>query len=303
MLRFQMIVAGIHAAMIFSPPLFGSVGTVDEPSPQQVLDLAPRISLNNPEIRAFRFAGHAKLGDGMQFAFDVAAERPSHLAIVITDPDDQTPYFVAIERHTLLYDAPKLRVFAGDHTSATFIAKRDNGKMDIRWIVDNGKDDDVQIDLFSFFTGLPLSCDHEPDGTLTLKGVSPKGVTVTARVDLRDKRSPYKAVLETKAGDANPFLSIDKIVINAPLPPVLWRFPRFESLLSSNFTLQPYREFALERNYTAALPVIYRGMLRDPTGRPKWEQQFGPVDWERAKRQDAKVTQALREKYYGSLAG
>lgn len=270
-------------------------GMSEEPTASDLAALAPVFSLHDPKLQSFRFGGYLAPSD--RVAFDVAFERPNHFSVVVTDLDDGTPYFVAVDGHLLLYDALNRRAIVGEPGGIGFVARHSTEKgVNIHWVF-AARADSADIDLKSFFPDLgDFRATAGKKGVYTLTATAADGTVVTSRIDL-GKSCPYTRMEFTQKGESRAWISFGRIAANEEIAPAVWSFPS-EEVLAKSLPVVKYTDWFKGKEKTDWSPVyssLVRSAFRVPILREKLEERLGKLDWERLKVEDAKSSAALRD--------
>ena len=281
-------------------PLFlPAIALPGELSPQQLLDLAPRLSLDQRSLQSFHFAGQLEAGY-LKWAFDLACEHTGHYALDISDAHDGTPVAVAVDGRLVIYDAPAGRVFVSgtDRVALNFVAAVRGNQMKVDWGIDNHANarDAAEIDLRSFVAGLTApTARRERGGTYTLTGrTKSQSNTITVRIDLA-RKCPYVRLDSVGVKDSVQ-LHFTDIRRGEPIPPSRWAFPSVAALPQGVvMNMDDLTEVGMKNALAAVgLSFAYRAAIDHPELRLNWEGNHGHVDWEKARQQDADLSAAIR---------
>lgn len=275
--------------------LSGSVPSPKTLTADELVALAPRFSLDDPQLRSWHLRGYCT--NPFFVRFDVAFERPNHYSVFISDVKDATPYFLAVDGHLLLYDAINRRVVLGKPGGIRFSAVNSGEKgFVMRWLFGE-RLDSAEIDLRSFFIKLhDFRSTNEGNGKYVLTAVSDRGSLLTARIDV-NRKCPYMHMEITPSGEARPILCFEQIAIDEDIATSAWAFPS-EEAFGRRLPVIKFADWwkgTETTDWTPLLSPIFRSALSLPVLREKCEERLGTVDWARAKAEDAKPSAAIRE--------
>ena len=212
------------------------------PTAQQLLPLAPHLSLEEKDLRSFRAAGRFDL-EQVHLKFELFAEKPDRTALRVLDARDRTPILWASGGEFLFYDpladevvvgkgVPFFRLRMEKETNPA--REEDRGKGNL--IFGFGISTDVTeaasgltVDLKSFWTnvqGLP-EVRAGDEGTFLLDGKTSRGGRIIAHVHPARDAGPYKRFqLFMPDGRKEPFCTLEEITINQPSKPGQFDFPK-----------------------------------------------------------------------------
>ena len=212
------------------------------PSAQQLLPLAPHLSLQEKDLRSFRATGRLDW-EQVHLKFELCAEKPDRTALRVLDSKDHTPILWASGREFLFYDPLADEVVLGKGVPFFHLrmekesepAKEgDRGKGNL--ILGFGISTDVTkaasglaVDLKSFWMnvqGVP-EVRAGKEGTLLLYGRSPRGGRIIAHIHPARDAGPYKRFeLFMAEGGKEPFCTLEEITVNQPSKPGQFNFPK-----------------------------------------------------------------------------
>lgn len=289
---------------------------------EALVSLAPFISLQNKEISTFDVSGTLSL-EGLQLRFMVSGRQPDQVALRILDPRDGAPVLVAVNNTFMFYDPVVPEVVLGQVLSA-FVLKvekaaatnaagppEDNVVMGFGFhsVGDVTKRDGAAttltgsvIDLRSFFASLvrPLEVQTEDGRSFALSGRTRRGGTARAVIVPGRKEGPYSRVELCQADNASPFLTLDRISLNQPLPRTRLAFPKDELLASGLPTRQMASDgmvktvLSMAQFARAVMARMVLGGLDDADIRALVERMsLRALDWDKLRQDDPAITAAL----------
>jgi len=283
------------------PLLIRANAIADELSAQQLIELAPKFSFDDRDMRTLRFAGTLTAGYA-NVVFDLAYQLPGRYALRVSDGKDGTPILLAADGRLLIYDAAERQVVvsAKDRVAIDFVAAVKGDELKLAWGLDTRENarNTADIDLKPLVVGLNGPKAHrEADGTFTLTGrTKTQTSTVTARVDPA-KKCPYTRMdCITVKGDVQ--IHFTEVSRDEAIPPARWRFPLVDALRRRLLVVNwdDLSETGVKNAIAAAmgLSFAYRAAIGHPDVRPDWEREHGPVDWDRARQEDAAFSAEIR---------
>ncbi len=301
------MVAGLLAAGW--SPAFGdaSVG--------ELVRLAPRITLEDRKISTFEVRGTLDF-EGIQLRFMVAGKQPNRHSLTVLDPRDGMPILVGAGNSYLFYDPVASEVLLGN-AAPQFVLRMDSADESLKLAFgvhepEDGKGkpgearaDDVVIDLRSVMAGADqgLGIAKAEGDRFVVEGKTRRGGRFLAYVTPSRSGSPYGRIEFFKA-DVNatrPFLVLDRIVLNGPLPEERFVLSE-EKLLAAVPSIRRVpdgvtvrRDVSLATFYRA---LVTRFVLADPANRkmmPVVEKMARHViDWEQVRKKDAAIAPSLK---------
>ena len=223
------------------------------PSAQQLLPLAPHLSLQEKDLRSFRVAGWLDL-EPLRLKFELFAEKPDRTALRVLDAKDRTPILWAARREFMIYDPLADEVGMGK--GAPFFHLRVEKESNSAKEEDRGKENlifkfgissnvataasGLVVDLKSFWLktqGVPEVRAGE-GGILLLYGKSPRGGRIIAHIRPDRDAGPYKRFeLFMPDGGKEPFCILEEITVNLPSKPGQFDFPK-KYLLNSGLRIR-----------------------------------------------------------------
>ena len=289
---------------VILPLLMAAAPASNDPSAKTLIERAPIFSVPDPSARSFRFAGDVQLNLA-GYTFDVAYEKPKHCALTISDAGDGTPLLAYVDRRVLIYDPFENRVFWTDRSHIEFEAAVKNDKIGINFGWNNKTAitrDAVQIDLKSFLARLhDVVVRRQTDNVLDLSGKTTSGNGTVAHIDV-NKNCPFTRIDFLDAEHQND-VHFSTILKDEPIPIERWFLPSPDELKQRIpvVRIDDLSEIGMKKAIAAAgLSLTFRAAIRDPSMRPRWEKEFGQVDWQNAKRLDADASSRLRDLFQRS---
>lgn len=205
------------------------------PSAQQLLPLAPNLSLQEKDLRSFRATGRLDW-EQVHLKFEVCAEKPDRTALRVLDAKDRTPILWASGREFLFYDPLADEVVMG--SGVPFFVMRMEKESDSAKEEDRGKGNlkfgfgvstnvtnaasGLTVDLKSFWMnvqGVPEVRAGE-EGNLLLEGKTSRGGRIIAHIHPARNAGPYKRFeLFMPEGGKEPFCTLEEITVDQPSKP------------------------------------------------------------------------------------
>jgi hypothetical protein len=282
--------------------------TAGERSAAERIAAIPVVQSSDPTIQTIELVGSMTLKDAGLVRVRALYQVPGHFSILLSDSTDGTPLVYVADRQLLFYDPIRSSVtclkdcfqrltLGGDGKSAGFAfevgrrAKKGAKK---------GLDGDLlQIDpksLFGAKGGLDPRIVDEGGGRYRLSTTTGDR-TVVAAFDASQPQ-PFEGLKVFEKSSHEPALSIDKLVVNGPLPKDSFTFPDRERLskkitiheLAVDF-LPPGAEMVqLSRAIQTRFLLKHPG-LREDAKPPGFER----LTWKQIQRHDQKASNVLRE--------
>jgi hypothetical protein len=212
------------------------------PSAQQLLPLAPHLSLEEKDLRSFRAAGRFHW-ERVHLKFELFAEKPDRTALRVLDSKDGTPILWASGKDFLFYDPLADEVVMGSgvpffilrmETEKTPEREKNQNKGNLKFGFGISTDvsqaaSGLAVDLKSFWTnvqGLPEVRAGE-EGTLLLDGKTSRGGRIIAHIHPARDAGPYKRFeLFMAEGGKEPFCTLEEITVNQLSKPGQFEFPK-----------------------------------------------------------------------------
>lgn len=225
------------------------------PSPQQLLSLAPCLSLQEKDVRSFQAKGRLDL-EQVHLKFELFAEQPDRTALRVLDAQDDTPILWASARTFLFYDPLANEVILGEgvpifvfrmEKAGSEAKEEEAGKEQLSFGFGVSTDaakavSGMAVDLRSFWNDLQNAPEVRPveKETWLLRGKTRRGGRIIAHISPDRAAGPYTR-LELYFPDAEPaqgpFCTLDEIRVNQPARPGQFHFPQ-ESLLNSGLRVR-----------------------------------------------------------------
>jgi hypothetical protein len=212
------------------------------PSAQQLLILAPHLSLQEKDINSFQATGKFDF-EQISLKFELFAERPDKTALRVLDPQDSTPILWACSGEFMFYDPLADEIVIGKG-NPLFVFRMEKVSQEVK---QDGLGEEqlsfgfgvsteaatsvsgMALDLRSFWMNRKSLPEVHPGekGTFLLRGRTQKGGRIIAHVNPARSGGPYER-FELFMSDAgkDPFCSLDKIAINQPLKSSRFDFPK-----------------------------------------------------------------------------
>ncbi|NPU84437.1 MAG: hypothetical protein HPY65_08095 [Syntrophaceae bacterium] len=288
--------------------------TAGEPDIQDLVRLAPRISLEDGKISTFEVRGTLDI-DGILLRFMVAGKQPGRHSLYVLDPRDGMPILVGAGKSYLFYDPVASEVLLGK-AAPQFVLRMDSADESLKLGFgvhqpedgkgnrEEARPDDVVVDLRSVMAGADqaVGIAKAEGNRFVVEGKTRRGGRFLAYVTPSRSEGPFSRVEFFKAdiNAARPFLVLDEIALNRPLPDE--RFALSEEKLlaavpaarrvSDDMTVK--RDVSLGAFYQA---LVTRFVLADPANhrlKPVVEKMARHViDWEQVKKKDAAIAPVL----------
>ena len=286
--------------------------------------LIPRITLENKEIKTFQVNGVIDY-NGVLLRFELSGKQPDQVAIRILDPIDATPVVVGIRDTAMIYDPVSMEVLVGKALSAFVLRieddleQKEEGKpMPRRFHVGflfhsipkedkKAKEDDdgpltSEIDVASFMETLsrPMQVSKKQDGYV-LTGKTRKNSKAVAYLTPARKGGALTRFEAYVAGEAKPFLILDQIILNQPIPESRFVFPE-KKLMTSALPLKKLSTdgvinsvFSIKRLLRAFMARMVLVGVDDPRLKATVEKMSSAkIDWDQLRMDDGKSTAILK---------
>lgn len=212
------------------------------PSAEQLLPLAPHLSLQGKDLHSFRAAGQFNW-EQVRLKFELFAEKPDRTALHILDSRDRTPILWASGREFFFYDPLADEVVIGRgvpffvmrmEKESESAKEEDRGKENLKFGFGvstniNNAASGLTVDLKSFWVnvqGVPEVRAGE-EGTWLLEGKTSRGGRFIAHIQPARNAGPYKRfeVFMAKGGK-EPFCTLEEITVDQPVKPGQFDFPK-----------------------------------------------------------------------------
>jgi hypothetical protein len=212
------------------------------PSPQQLLPLAPHLSLEEKDLHSFRVAGRFDW-EQVHLKFELFAEKPDRTALRVLDPRDRTPILWASGREFFFYDPLADEVVIGSgvpffvlrmEKESESAKEEDRGKGNLKFGFGistnvNNAASGLTVDLKSFWVNTQSVPEVRAgeEGTWLLEGKTSRGGRFIAHIYPARDAGPYKRFeLFMPEGGKQPFCMLEEIAINQPSKPAQFNFPK-----------------------------------------------------------------------------
>ncbi|PKN33828.1 MAG: hypothetical protein CVU61_11990 [Deltaproteobacteria bacterium HGW-Deltaproteobacteria-19] len=289
--------------------------TAGTPNIEELLRLAPRISLAEKNISTFEIKGTLDI-ERIQLRFIVSGKQPDRHALRILDPRDGMPILVGAGNSFMFYDPVASEVLLGnampqfvfkmdpaDHNVkigfGVYLPEEDKEKKDVN------KPEILLVDIRSLMASADQGVEiRKKEGNRFLvEGKTKRGGKIVAYVTPSRREGAYRRI-ELYKSDINatkPFLVLDKIVLNQPLPEERFAFSEKKLLasvpdirrVSDHVTIKT--AVSLGTFYQA---LVTRFVLADPGSqdlKPIVEKMVKHViDWEQVKKKDTAIAPILK---------
>jgi hypothetical protein len=227
--------------------------TLDE---EALLDLAPRITLEEPGITSFLVEGTIDFGN-FGISFIAVGEAPDHVLVRVFDLQDGTPILAGSDNTAMFYDPliPRVLIDAyvlhfcmriedsedesenGD-TRQKFmfgfaLHPLESSETETRKLRRNS----VLIDIASILEGVksPINITSDDGEHFVAQGVSEKGSKAVIFVSPNRKEGAFSRIELYNKGKSSPFVILNRIELNGPVP-YRFDFPE-NALLSSSLPI------------------------------------------------------------------
>ena len=234
-----------------------------------LVSLAPRVSLQEETISSFQVKGTLNY-NGLKYRFSVSAKQPDQVAVRVLDPSDGTPIMVGASGSLFLYDAIKSEVVLAEVIPCfTLSFENEPGSSDkARLVAEFGfkgstgksktRDDLLSahatiFDIPSLMAKVTKTIRVKRDAAdgFVISGSSTNGSTLKAHILPSRKEGAYTRVEIYPPKSEIPFIVLDKIILNQPIPAEHFMFPK-DRILSSGVTT---RALSVQTTVHSALSV------------------------------------------------
>ena len=282
---------------------------------ETLLQLAPRISLEEKSISTFEVKGTLDL-DGIRLRFIVSGRQPDQLALRLLDPRDEMPILVGAGNSFMFYDPIASEVLLGQAVSRfTFKMDPEDQELTIGFGFDSvrnakatkgeEKPETTLIDIHSLLTSLKqgLEIRAKEDHQLVVEGKTERGGRIVAYVTPSRREGPYTRVelYRSEVAGSQPFLVIDEIFLNQPLPAERFAFSEKKLLESALITRQISDELAiketlsLDKFYRVVMARLVLAGLDNPELKSTVEKlSESKIDWKQVEKRDQEISIILK---------
>jgi hypothetical protein len=285
--------------------------TLDE---AKLLDLAPRITLEEPGITSFLVEGAIYFGT-WGWRFTAAGKAPDHVMVMISDHRDGTPLLTGADNDAMFYDPIAPRVLIGELVPQLYIHLRtsekepEEGEKERTFVCGCALKDkkegvaenselrrrSVLIDIASFLEGVeaPFSISSKDGEQFIAQAVSKRGIRIVVTVSPDRKEGAFTRVELYHKEETGPFLTLSRIVLNQPIPDAYFTFPK-DALLSSGLPVTNCPPLDYETQENVSIKMLHGFRARDvmaeggdPKVRACVERRFEQkIDWESLREKD-----------------
>lgn len=276
--------------------------TADEPSPKQLIDLAPVIRSSDESCRSIELGGYLRANESACLTFRALYRAPDHVAVLIKDGVDGTPLFFAADRKMFLYDPVRSVLLWNAETNVHFalVKEGDALRMHLDVTTDQDRPSNVLVDVKSLLAG-PFMNDKVVqigDKKYRLTRTTEKGNALECAIDL-GREQPYTNINIIKNEQTEPFLSMNVLKINGNIDREEFFFPKRDQL-AEKVSVQDVPGGAVARNggeLTLLMSACYaRAAINKPEMREAIKRAgFSDIDWKRVEENDKKFSHELRE--------
>lgn len=287
--------------------------TQEIPTAKKLIQMAPRISLDNKNITSFLIEGYLDF-NGLQFQFIVSGQQPDQLALRILDSQDNTPILAGMNNRVMFYDPISVEAYLSQAVP-NFIMKMEKVSDDLnlkmffglQQVKDKKEKTDkarsTVVDLGSIAKSLEkdFKITFQDQEHIAFSGCSKKGGLLKAIINPADKQSPYCRVELYEEGKKKPAVVLSRILLNRPLPEKHFVFPEKEL----NGSKLPKKEISDAGAVSTMLTmgklfraVMTRLSLSNPEDKDLKEMAekmcLIPPNWDRIKKEDPINSALLR---------
>ncbi len=281
----------------------------------KLLQLAPRISLEEKGISTFEVKGTLDL-DGIRLRFIVSGRQPDQLALRLLDPRDGMPILVGAGNSFMFYDPIASEVLLGQAVPRfTFKMDPKDQELTIGFgfhSIRNEKEkkgeekpETTLIDIHSLLASLKqgLEIGTKEDHRLVVEGKTERGGRIVAYVTPSRREGPYTRVelFTSDPAGSPPFLVIDEIVLNQPLPAERFASSEKKLLESALITRRISDDLAiketlsLDKFYRVVMARLVLAGLDNPELKSTVERMSeSKVDWKQVEKKDRAISIILK---------
>jgi hypothetical protein len=297
-----------------------SRATLDE---KAILNLAPRISLEEPGITSFLVEGAIHTGT-WGWRFTAAGKVPDHVMVMISDHRDKTPLLMGADNDAMFYDPVAPKVLLGALVPQLYIRLQASEKKSVDrekkqefvcgFAVKDRKDIEAEnselrrrsvlIDIPSILKGVegPFSITSEDDRHFVAQATSERGGKAVVFLSPDREEGAFTRVELYHKEETNPFLTLGRIVLNQPIPDEYFIFPK-DGLLNSGLTITNCPPLEHKTQENASIRMLHGFMAREVMAeggdlkvRACVERRFEQkIDWEMLREKDAVNSAILRD--------
>jgi hypothetical protein len=288
--------------------VFGLMGSsfanAGEPSPADLIRLAPMLQSTDPTIKSLEIVGSMKLKDAGLVRFRALYKAPHYYSILMTDALDQTPLVYLADRQLLFYDPIRSAVTYLKDCSQRFSLESD-GKSP-RFVYGFGPEGNKvpNLDLLKLDVRSVLDLRNSVEARITDEGegryrlfLLKKDRTIVCSFDTTaEQRFLGLKVFENSGND--PVLTVDKVVVDGKLAREEFQFPD-KAHLAKKIKIHELAGGFLENGaqmgmISKAIQVRFEARhpgLRTTLNLPGYEHQT----WKAIERHDQRYSAVLRE--------
>jgi hypothetical protein len=276
--------------------------TADEPSPRQLIELAPVISSSDKNYRSIELGGYLRQKGVSGLTFRASYRAPDHYAVLIKDKADGTPLFFAMDRQMFLYDPVRSIVLwnADSNVRFSLVQEGDALKIHLGATTDRDEPSNVLLEVKSLLASPFINEKVVELGAkkYRLTRTTEKGNSLDFGIDLGCKQ-PYTNITITLKGSTEPCASINEIKVNSDLNEEQARFPKRDEL-AEKISVQDLPGCALARDGSGLTLLMRACYARAAISQPAMREAFNlaansAIEWNRVKESDQKVSHVLRE--------
>jgi hypothetical protein len=273
-----------------------------EPSPRELIDLAPVISSSDENCRSIEIGGYLRQDGPACLTFRAIYRAPDHYAVLIKDKADGTPLFFAADRQMFLYDpvSSVLLWNADNNVSFSLVHEGDALRIHLGATSDKDKPSNVLLDVRSLLARPSVNDKVVQTGEkkYRLTRTTEKGNSLDLGIDL-DRKQPYTNIAITIKGSTEPFVCISDININGNLDQAEAFFPKRDEP-AQKIGVQNLPGSALKRHGSELTLLMRACNARSAINQPELREAidlggFSDVDWQHVKNNDEKISRVLRE--------
>ena len=284
-----------------------------------LMSLAPRISLKEETISSFRVKGVFNFG-GLKYRFSVSAKKPDQVSVRVMDPSDGTPIMVGASGSLFIYDSIKSEAVLAEaipHFSLSF--ENESGSTIKPRLVagfgfngttaKNKASDDLPsayrtiVDIPSIVAKLtrPIRVQTDATDDFIISGSSTNGGILIAHISPSRKEGAYTRLEIYPPKSEIPFIVLDEIILNQPIPAKHFAFPK-EKILASGVKISTISDQGLINSLLSTRQLMLGLMTRlalssgdNSEMRATVEElSMRKLNWAELERKDQKLSAILR---------
>ena len=272
-----------------------------EPSPADLIRLAPTISSTDPKVRSIEMVGRMRM-EGLQVRFRAVYRSPDRYAIRFSDGSDGTPLVFIADRQMLVYDPIRPSVLCMKDGHFNVAVRQKGEKSMFHWELGKSRQikDEITFDVKSLLNSSAIDerVVREGDHAYRLFRTDEQGGTIVYSID-GTKKQPVESIraFSKESHEAN--LAIDRVVVDGPLKDEEFRFPD-KARLAENIDVHDWPGDGLLETFGEVAVMMRAFQARKGANHPGLRHSirfpgFRRLDWDEVRENDRKFSAVLKE--------